>query len=255
MELQANLPTLEANGIVPFALSYDSEETLAAFADARGITYPLLADEGSRFITALGILNTTVEPTNDHYGIPYPGTYFIGADGRVADKVFHDGHRMRNAATTSLREHFALTVAGNGPRDRQESDAIVAVASLDTGAFVRGERIGLRMTIQTAPGTHIYGQPLPDGYIPITLEIDAPETVVVEPVRYPPPRTLHTDWLDEELSVYDGTITLTTALIFTEQREDVTITATLRYQACTTDECFLPARLTFTLPMTFQPFV
>ena len=248
------MPTLDTNGIVPFALSYDSQETLAAFAAARGITYPLLSDEGSRFIRELGILNTTVEPTNEHYGIPYPGVYFIGTDGRVEDKVFHDSHRTRDAATTSLREHFGVTVAGNGPRERQEGDGLVAVASLDAVSFVRGERIGLRVTIQTAPGIHIYGQPLPDGYIPTTLEIEAPETVTVEPVRYPPPHIVHTDWLGEELPVYDGTITLTTALAFAEQREDVTITATLRYQACTLDECFLPERLTFTLPMTFQPF-
>ncbi len=254
MELQANLPTLEANGILPFALSYDSQETLAAFANARGITYPLLSDEGSIFIRELGILNTSVQPTNEHYGIPYPGTYFIGADGRVEDKAFHDGHRTRDAATTTLREHFNLTVAGTGPQDRQETTEIVAVASLDTGAFVIGERIGLRVTIHTAPGLHIYGQPLPEGYIPTALDIVAPETVTVEPIRYPPPHLLHTDWLGEDLPVYNGAITLTTALVFAGQREDVAITATLRYQACTKDECFLPARLTFTLPMTFQPF-
>ncbi len=255
MELEANLPTLDASGIVPVAVSYDPQKTLAAFTAARGITYPLLSDEGSRFIRKLGILNTRIEPTNEHYGIPYPGVYFVGADGRVEDKVFHDGHRTRDAATTSLREHFGVAVAGNGPRDRQERDGIIAVASLDTGTFVRGERIGLRVTIQAAPGIHIYGQPLPAGYIPTTLEIDAPETVTVEPVQYPLPHTLHTDWLDEELPVYDGSITLTTALIFAEQRENVAITATLHYQACTTDECFLPERLTFTLPMTFQPFI
>ncbi len=254
MELQTTLPTLEANGILPFALSYDSEETLATFASTRGITYPLLSDEGSAFIRELGILNTDVEQTNEHYGIPHPGIYFIGEDGRVEDKVFHDGHRTRDAAATTLREHFNLTVAGVGPQDRQETNELVAIASLDTGTFVRGERIGLRVTIQTAPGFHIYGQPLPEGYIPTTLEIHAPETVTVERVQYPPPHTLLTDWLDEELSVYDGTIVVTTALVFTAQSEDVTITATLRYQACTTDECSLPARLTFALPMTFQPF-
>jgi len=59
------------------------------------------------------------------------------------------------------------------------------------------------------------------------------------------------DWINMTLGV--GLVP--TALIFTEQREDVTITATLRYQACTTDECFRPARLTFTLPLTCQPFV
>lgn len=233
MELQANLPTLAAAGIVPFACSYDPISVLGAFAAAHGITYPLLSDEGSRLIRALGILNTSVALTHEHYGIPYPGIYFIGEDGRVVDKVFHDTHRTRDAATTTLREHFALAVAPEGPQCRLETDALVAIAAMDSGTFVRGERIGLRVTIQTAPGVHIYGQPLPDGYIPTTLVVEAPETVRVEPIAYPPPHPLEIDWLDERLMAYEGEITLATAVIFAEQRADVVITATLHFQACT----------------------
>ncbi|MGI8854348.1 MAG: protein-disulfide reductase DsbD domain-containing protein [Thermomicrobiales bacterium] len=172
----------------------------------------------------------------------------------MTDKVFHDGHRTRDAATTTLREHLGLSVTGDGPHDRHETDALVATAALDTGSFVRGERVGLRVTITVADGSHIYGRPLPDGYIPTTLEIAVPEGVTVEPVVYPAPHPLHTVWLDDELMAYDGTITLTTALTFAEQREDLTITATLHVQSCTMDACDLPARLTFSLPMTFQPF-
>ncbi len=254
MELQSNLPTLAANGIVPFALSYDPLAVLTPFAEARGITYPLLSDEGSAFIRTLGILNTTLAPDADHYGIPYPGIYFIGADGRIEDKVFHDGHRTRDAAVTTLREHFGLAVPGDGPRDEQRTDALVAVAAMDSGAFYRGERIGLRVTIRTAPETHIYGQPLPEGYVPTTLEIHTPETVTVEPVQYPPAHIMHMEWTDEELPVYDGTISLSTALTFATQAEDTTITAILRFQACTNDECYVPQHLTFSLPMTFKPF-
>lgn len=252
--MQTNLPTLAASGIVPFAFSYDPQPTLAAFAAARGITYPLLSDEGSAFIRALGILNVSLAPDHEHYGIPYPGIYFVGEDGRVVDKVFHETHRTRDAARTALREHFGLAVPGDGPHDRRETDALVAVAALDTAAFVRGERVGLRVTIRIAPGAHIYGEPLPEGYIPTTLEIAVPETVAVEPVRYPAPRPLRMAWLGEELPVYDGTITLTTALVFAEQRDDVVVAATLRFQACTMEECYLPDRLTFALPMRFQPF-
>lgn len=252
--MQSQLAALEANGIVPFALSYDSVATLAAFAAARGITYPLLSDEGSAFIRALGILNTTVAPTDDHYGIPYPGVYFIGEDGRVVDTVFHATHRTRDAAATTLREHFGLNVEGDGPHDRQETDTLVAVAALDSATFVRGERIGLRVAIELAPGAHTYGQPLPEGYIPTTLTIHGPDTVECEPVAYPLTRPFTAAWLDEELPAYSGQFTLTTAVTFTEQREDVTLTATLRFQACTTAECFIPERLTFTLPVRFRPF-
>ncbi len=107
--MQSQLPILAANGIATFALSYDSVATLSAFATARGITYPLLADEGSAFIRALGIVNESIAPTDAHYGIPHPGIYYIGTDGRVVDKVFHATHRTRDATTTALREHFGLT--------------------------------------------------------------------------------------------------------------------------------------------------
>lgn len=252
--MQAQLPTLAGNGIIPFALSYDPVSVLHAFAAAHAITYPLLSDAGSRFIDRLGIRNTQIDPQHDHYGIPYPGSYFIGADGRVVDKVFHDSYRTRDAATTTVREHFGLAVGGSGPHDRQETEALVAVAALDSDTFVRGERIGLRVTIQTASGVHIYGQPLPDGYIPTTLDVEVPETVRVEPVRYPPPHPLAIDWLDERLMVYAGEIMLTTALVFAEQRADVTVMATLRYQACTTAECFIPQQLIFTLPIQYRAF-
>ncbi len=253
MELQTNLATLAAHDVVPFALSYDPVPVLADFAAARGITYPLLSDEDSRVIRELGILNTGVEPTDEHYGIPHPGVYFIAEDGRVADKVFHDTHRTRDAAATALREHLDIDIAA-GPQDRQTTDTLVAVAALDSASFVRGERVGLRVTIALAPGVHVYGRPLAEGYIPVTLEVDAPETVTVEPVAYPAPQPSRFGWLDEELPAYEGTFTLTTAVILTEQREDVTIAATLRFQACTDEECFIPQRLTFALPLQFHPF-
>lgn len=254
MELQEGLATLTAHDVVPFALSYDPVGTLAGFAAAHGITYPLLADEGSRVIRTLGILNTDMAPTDEHYGIPRPGTYFIGADGRVEDKVFHDTHRTRDAAATALREHLGLVVPTAGPHQRQEAEGLVAVAALDHDTFVRGERLGLQVTIRLAPGVHVYGRPLAEGYIPVTLEVDAPETVTVEPITYPEARPSRFGWLDEALSAYEGTLTITTALILAEQREDVTINATLRFQACTDEECFIPQRLTFALPLRFRPF-
>jgi hypothetical protein len=254
VELQANLPTLAATGILPFALSYDPVPVLAAFAATHGITYPLLSDDGSRFIRALGILNTSLAPTDEHYGVAYPGTYVIAEDGRVADKVFHVSHRTRDAAVTAMRERLGLKLAPTGPRDWQVAKGLIARATMDSGEFVRGERVGLQVTIGLGAGVHIYGQPLPEGLLPTTLEVAAPATVTVEPVVYPPPRPLRTAWLDEELLVYEGRLTLATGIIFAEQREDVIITATLRFQACIAEECFVPERLTFRLPMRFRPF-
>ena len=49
---------LESSGIGFAAISYDSVEVLADFAQRRGITFPLLSDDDSAVITEFGILNT-----------------------------------------------------------------------------------------------------------------------------------------------------------------------------------------------------
>ena len=43
------------------AISYDPPETLAAFSQQRGITFPLLSDVGSATIKTYGILNPAAE--------------------------------------------------------------------------------------------------------------------------------------------------------------------------------------------------
>ena len=58
MQLQDDLPALAAAGIWPVALSYDRRATVAAFAAARGITFPLLANAGSVAIRQLGLLKS-----------------------------------------------------------------------------------------------------------------------------------------------------------------------------------------------------
>ncbi len=256
MELQANLAAFTAQNIAVFAISYDPIPTLATFAATHDIAYPLLSDAGSVFIDQLGIRNTTVDPTSKGWGIPYPGTYFIDEDGRVTDKTFHDTHRTRDAAATALHEHFGIldTNEAPGSSDRQETDAFTAVAAFDTDSFVRGERVGLRVTITMHSGVHIYGRPLPDGYIPITLTVNVPPPMLVEAVQYPPAHEMQMEWLDEALNVYEGAVTLSTAVVFTDQQEDLTVTATLDVQACTAAECFVPQTLRFTLPMQFRAF-
>ena len=61
MELQDRLQELENSGISIAAISYDSEEVLADFANRRGITFPLLSDDDSSVIRAFGIYNTVAE--------------------------------------------------------------------------------------------------------------------------------------------------------------------------------------------------
>lgn len=129
MELQDAWVNLERTGVAVFGLSYDSVETLAAFADKRGITYLLLSDEGSQTIRALGLLNEEhlVEQhafygfaTRDQQkGVAYPSTFVLDKQGIVSEKRFEvqDGLRTyygnaESPPVASTLDYIVAAVAG-----------------------------------------------------------------------------------------------------------------------------------------------
>lgn len=69
------------------AVSYDSPETLKEFAKQARITFPLLSDQKSKAIAAYGVLNQKAK--GGQGGIPHPGTFLIGQDGKIYDKLFY----------------------------------------------------------------------------------------------------------------------------------------------------------------------
>jgi len=72
IDLQNRLPELKAKGLGLAVITYDSTAVMADFARRRRITFPLLADPGSRTIKDYGILNTTVTEGSSNHGIPFP---------------------------------------------------------------------------------------------------------------------------------------------------------------------------------------
>jgi peroxiredoxin len=60
VELQRHLPDFARHHIAVFGISYDPVDVLARFASAHGVTFPLLSDEGSTVIRALGMLDEQV---------------------------------------------------------------------------------------------------------------------------------------------------------------------------------------------------
>ena len=89
---------LDQAGIQVVGVSYDPVDVLARFAKRREISFPLLSDSGSKVIEAFGIRNESRED-----GLPHPGTFLIGADGRVKAKLFHQGYRKRHVTAEIIR--------------------------------------------------------------------------------------------------------------------------------------------------------
>ncbi|MFT4799655.1 MAG: peroxiredoxin, partial [Candidatus Azotimanducaceae bacterium] len=59
------------------------------------IGFPLVKDQDSTLIKALGILNTGPQPGDSAYGIPYPGTFLVDNQGIIRAKFAEQNFRDR----------------------------------------------------------------------------------------------------------------------------------------------------------------
>jgi peroxiredoxin len=258
VELQASLADYERNGIAVFAISYDSVEVLSGFAEKYGVQFPLLADEGSVVIRRLGMLNTQVEQhhafygvpmRDDVFGVPYPGSFVLDERGVIVERRFEDSYRVRETAVGILEAAFDAISGTHGAEARAEGDGVIARAYLDSPTYRMMQRLRLTVELQMESGLHVYGDPIPDGYVPLSVEIAPIEGLEVGPLEVPTPAPFRVAGLDERFVAFEGTVKATLPLTFTVATEDQTVDVTVRYQACSATDCRAPATLRFRLPL------
>src|SRR2546425_12571385 len=104
VELQRVHQELARAGYAVFAITYDRQVDLKAFADKQGVDYPILSDEGSRVIRELGILDEDLEVHHARFGVPtrpeqhgvaYPMTFVLDETGRIERKIVEENYRSR----------------------------------------------------------------------------------------------------------------------------------------------------------------
>ncbi len=283
MELQGRLAELERSGIGVAAISYDSQEVLAAFAEERGITYPLLSDEDSAVITAFGILNTVaaeaVGPNRDDpdvmadirkyvaargagdfaVGTPYPGTFMIDADGRVESRFFEEYYRERN---TTANVMLQLGIGLESVVAIEGSTAQLAFTAYPSNSTVfPGSRFSIAVEVEPGPGMHVYAPGAEElGYRVIGLNLDPNPGLRYETVEYPESEIYHFEPLDEYVPAYEQPFTLLQEIVVDTSAEAqaalrdldaLTLTGTFDYQACDAEICYLPqsVQLSFALDL------
>ena len=248
VELQQNAAEFEKNGIRVCAVSYDTVEVLADFAEKHQISYPLLADPDSAVIRRFGILNTHIPPAHAWYGVPFPGTIMVDEHGRVMERSFYASHGTRDAVARMLRDVFRIEKASRGVVQTRSSERVEVVAYLSARTVRPGQVLTWTTEIEVGEGSHIYGRPLPESYLPTTLTFREIEDVHFGEVVYPKPRSLHLEGLGETLPIYDGRI-LVTAPIHNRRKDSFAVQARLQFQACDEHQCYLPEQIDFDLPL------
>jgi hypothetical protein len=122
-----------------------------------------------------------------------------------------------------------------------------------------GTRITVVLDVEPGDGMHIYA-PGAENYQVIGLEIDPEAFLDVLPMEYPPSGEYYFEPFDETVPVYEEPFTLLQQVVIKGDlesqgllrgRDTVTLTGTLRYQACDAAICYVPgsAPLTWTVSL------
>ena len=255
VELQDAWGTLQQHGVAIFAISYDSVEALAAFADKRGITYPLLSDEGSQTIRGLGLMNEEhlveqhafygIQTRDDQRGVAYPGTFVLDERGVVTAKHFEQSYRVR--PTARIFEEYALGTSGATPLPAHVQRAIGPQLEVqvwtDAPTYRPYQQVRLHVKLSVPSDAHVFAPRVPDAYTPLSLQVEPLDGLDVSQPALPTPRPYAVEGLQEQLLVYEGTICTMIPLRFTKNLGPTAVALRVEYQACTPTVCFPPAAL------------
>jgi len=246
VELEQSFDALTEAGLGVVAISYDRVEILRSFADRHGgFHYSMLSDTDSKIIDAFGIRNVNHAEGMFGYGIPFPGTYIVDADGVVRAKFFIQPHNQRYTADTILIKTLGV---GGGRRTEVQLPQFkfVAYASQDT---VRpGNHFLLVADIELPDRMHLYA-PGSD-YTPVDLSIVDNPALREGALELPEPEILYLDVIDESVPVYLHKVRIQREVTLAPRHSAGTIrvAATLSYQTCDDEICFPPAKF----PLTFD---
>lgn len=285
MELQSRVEEVRKQGLGLVAISYDPPDTLAAFSQQRGITFPLLSDVGSETIKRYGILNTVamelagpnandpaladdikkyvsvVAPSARMAGIAFSGTFILDRDGRVKSRFFEDFYIERSTVSSIMARVGTQGEAVGGVQVSTEHLEIKTYPS-DAGV-APGNRFAILFDVTPRPRMHVYA-PGATGYRVVAVNIQPQRFVRVLPLKYPASEIYFFKPLNERVPVYLKPFTLVQEVILEGQpeaqaafrgKDSLTLTGTLDYQACDDTLCFNPVSVPLSWTVALRPLV
>ena len=265
VELQNIAATLDEHGIAPFAISYDSVDTLAAFAAKYGIGFPLLADEGSKVITALGMLDEHLDKhhaemggtvRDDQRGVCYPGVFLIDERGVVTQRRFQRNYRVRESGAALLELALGITPSQPPTGVELPRPRVLIRAHVDSPTYWRYQRLYVIVDLEIAAGSHVYAPPTPKDYVSLSVDLSGNALEAGAPLL-PDATPFHIEGPDEQFWVYDGRVRIVVPFEFILQRGDDmgerTVNVQVRYQSCDEATCDPPDEARFDLQVNERP--
>ena len=253
-------------------MSYDSPEQLRTFADEYDVSYDLLSDVDSAVIREFGILNTLISPDDPEqgagrsfYGVPFPGVYVTDKNGVVTEKFFHRHYATRESAG-SIRDSALgeILARHEAPAAALGTDQVKISAFLSDSSLKFETQSTIYVRFELKDGLHMYGRPLPEGFI--ASEVTIPDTpgLRVGAVQYPPTHPMEFPELGVTLSVYEGVVDVAISVtpnaeVFHRTNPDrpevVEVPVSVLFQACSETICYVPRTEKLSLMVPIEPLL
>ena len=246
---------LAKNGVHVAAISYDSQEILAAFAQKHSIGFPVLSDKGSETIRSFGIFNSNIDPGLRSFGVPHPVSYLVTHDGTVVKKYFVPNYQHRVTGSAVALREFG-TVRSDAPIATLGSGALAVRIGFPSAKAFAGQEVSYFAHFLMQPGWHIYGLPVPAGYTTTSITLESP-SVVHQKLDLPAAEMLALPALGETLPVYSGSFTAIGTLLLKHPLPEgrLVLPGRLQYQQCSDTVCEPPETKSFELALTLEPFM
>lgn len=189
--------------------------------------------------------------SDDQRGVAYPGVFLLDREGVVVRKRLHPHYRRRDTGPGLLEELLGVPAAEHGSEQVARGEIVQVRAYPDSPTYRWHQQLHLILEVTIAPGWHVYGTPIPEGYAPLGVEIEPIVGLETGRPSWPAPHPFHLEAIHEEFWVHEGTVRGSVPLTLTADpgAGDVRIHARIHYQACDMTTCRPPATVRFELPI------
>ncbi len=132
-----------------------------------------------------------------------------------------------------------------------KSGDVQAQIALKSATVSAAHPVGVTVDIAIGPGWHIYGNPVPQEFVPTSVTFSK-AAVAAQKIDFPPPTPVEFKGLGETLPVYEksvraaGTIDISPAL----KPGNYQLAGTFKFQECNDNICRIPKAVNFAIPVT-----
>lgn len=194
----------------------------------------------------------------EYYGIPYPGSYLVGNNGKVVAKFFNQQYQARETAPAMMHAGFGLPIdpAHLSHGEATGGEGINIRAELMTKTLHPRQRSLIYVTLELAEGLHVYGEPISDGFLPTSVQATGTEGLAFGEPQFPETKPFKIEEIDEEFNAFEGNVEIVIPVSSTIREVGTAeIEIKVAFQACTDSMCYIPRTETIKLELSTAPNV